>query len=285
MPSDSVDLQSSAENDAILKALHFAVGNICREEEDSEKEHSSGDTDLITMNRGAIETLTQLTFHYATKSLSTDLIAFRNHAGRKTISVEDVKLVARKNPRGLMDSLEGFCEQQESTISRKEKKMQHYPARNNLHNNSKKTKSSTNWASGKASSSIRMYSDSSSDDENDDLKPMPNLGKRHHRENSISPTKNSSSDNDLGIDIQVGDSSSSSSSSSGSDSDQSMTLNLNLPRGQNKLASLDKIGLLDRGNSSSDESSILAAKLPHKKAVGKRKSQSAIELSDSSDSE
>ena len=284
MPSDSVHLQSSAENDAILKALHFAVGNICREEEESEKEHSSGATDLITMNRGAIETLTQLTFHYATKSLSTDLIAFRNHAGRKTISVEDVKLVARKNPRGLMDSLEGFCEQQESTISRKEKKMQHFPARNNLHNNDNfiKTKSSANWASGKArASSIRVYSDFSSDDENDDLKPMSNLGKRHG-ENSISPTKNSSSDNDLGIDIQVGDSSSSSSSSS--DSDLSVTLNLNLPRGQNKHASLDKIDL-DRGNSSSDESSILAAKLPHKKAAGKRKIQSAIELSDTSDSE
>ena len=79
----------------------------------------------------------------------------------------------------------------------------------------------------------------------------------------------------LEMDIQVGDSSS-------SDSDQSVTLNLNLPRGHNKHASLDKIGLLDRGNFSSDESSILTAKLPHKKALGKRKIQSAMELSDTS---
>jgi histone H3/H4 len=37
-------------------------------------------------------------YQFTTKCVARDLIAFRNHAGRKTISEDDVILIARKTP-------------------------------------------------------------------------------------------------------------------------------------------------------------------------------------------
>ena len=49
------------------------------------------------MTRSAIQTLTELTYLYATMSLANDLVAFSVHANRRTITPDDVLLVARKN--------------------------------------------------------------------------------------------------------------------------------------------------------------------------------------------
>lgn len=128
MPSASQDLEFNDEQEEILHALHFAVGNICRsggdggdgvvEEEDSVKDNNR----KLPMSKSSIRTLTQMTYHYATKCLAKDLAAFSKHANRKTITVDDVKLVARKNPRGLMDAIEGFCEHSSESNIRERKR-------------------------------------------------------------------------------------------------------------------------------------------------------------------
>jgi hypothetical protein len=129
MPSASQDLEFDDKQEEILHALHFAVGNICRssgdgggdgviEEEDSVKDNNR----KLPMSKSSIRTLTQMTYHYATKCLAKDLAAFSKHANRKTITVDDVKLVARKNPRGLMDAIEGFCEHSSESNTRERKR-------------------------------------------------------------------------------------------------------------------------------------------------------------------
>ena len=40
----------------------------------------------LQTSKDAIEALTQMTFHYATKCLAKDLVAFCKHANRKTIT-------------------------------------------------------------------------------------------------------------------------------------------------------------------------------------------------------
>jgi histone H3/H4 len=54
---------------------------------------------------GTMCVLTELVFQYVTKSLSNDLVAFSNHANRKsTIAPEDVALILRKLPIQQADS-------------------------------------------------------------------------------------------------------------------------------------------------------------------------------------
>lgn len=108
---------SNSEENSILKALHYAVGNICREEESAEQNQAtairigSSSSTTTVMSREAIEALTQMTYHYATTCLAQDLASFCRHGNRKTIKVDDVMLVARKNPGGfLLDSLASFRE-------------------------------------------------------------------------------------------------------------------------------------------------------------------------------
>lgn len=268
------------EHNAIHNALHLAVGNICREEERAERENSINTTGTATprMSREAIETLTQMTYHYATKCLAKDLVSFRKHAGRKTISVDDVKLVARKNPRGLMDSLEGFCEQQQensNTTSRREKKIHNYTKKLTNFKTSKK-RSNKDISGG---TSIRLYEDSSSDD---GLAPVSNFGKRSGKDTRRS---NSSSDTDLGIDLQVDDSSSSSSSSSdSSDSDGILQLKLKRNRSQVQKPIATKGNTISNLDDSSDDDLNFATK-PNEKMTKIKKIQSAIELSDDSDSD
>lgn len=97
---------SNQEERDIRAALHFAVGRICREEQDDE----SGRENAPRMSSRAIAALTELTYQYATTSLASDLVCFSKHANRRTINVDDVKLVARKNPERLLASLERFCD-------------------------------------------------------------------------------------------------------------------------------------------------------------------------------
>ena len=108
---------SNSEENSIQKALHYAVGNICREEESAEQNQAtairtgSSSSTTTVMSREAIEALTQMTYHYATTCLAQDLASFCRHGNRKTIKVDDVMLVARKNPGGfLLDSLASFRE-------------------------------------------------------------------------------------------------------------------------------------------------------------------------------
>lgn len=137
MPSGAEDLEFDDEQEEILHALHFAVGNICRrvEQEEDGNDYDDDDDDAggggcgydhrnkqLKMSKSSIRTLTQMTYHYATKCLAKDLSAFSKHANRKTITVDDVKLVARKNPRGLMDAIEGFCEHASESNIRERKR-------------------------------------------------------------------------------------------------------------------------------------------------------------------
>ena len=102
---------NESEKDALMKAIHHAVGKICR----NEQQQCGGAPESATsqMSRSALSVLTEMTFHYVTKCLSSDLISFSSHAGRKTITADDVMLVARKS-RKLSDVLEKFCETENS---------------------------------------------------------------------------------------------------------------------------------------------------------------------------
>ena len=98
------DAEADAAKDdgAIRSALHFAVGRICEQEEDD-------DLDAARMSSTAVESLAELVYQYATTSLANDLVAFSRHAGRKTVTVDDVKLAIRKDKK-THDSLGRFCE-------------------------------------------------------------------------------------------------------------------------------------------------------------------------------
>jgi uncharacterized protein with von Willebrand factor type A (vWA) domain len=69
------------------------------------------------MTKSAITALTELTYLYATTSLANDLEAFSQHAGRRTITPEDVQLVARKNPDNLLSKLQDFANSALSTTA------------------------------------------------------------------------------------------------------------------------------------------------------------------------
>lgn len=94
-------IDQDLDDDAVRSALHFAVGRVCHEEESGQG---------AKMTSEAIAALTELTYQYATTSLALDLVSFSSHANRRTISVDDVKLVLRKDPDGLLANLEHFCE-------------------------------------------------------------------------------------------------------------------------------------------------------------------------------
>mmetsp|Transcript_8448 Transcript_8448/g.15934 ORF Transcript_8448/g.15934 Transcript_8448/m.15934 type:complete len:266 (-) Transcript_8448:13-810(-) len=151
MPSATEDLEFDDDQEQILHALHFAVGNICSrvEEEDEEEKDDEDDSDdgnnkdrgkKILMSKSSIRTLTQMTYHYATKCLAKDLAAFSKHANRKTITVDDVKLIARKNPRGLMDTIEGLCEHSSSGANIRERKRNHFMVTTNSKNDTRSNK-------------------------------------------------------------------------------------------------------------------------------------------------
>ena len=96
------DADAAKDDGAIRSALHFAVGRICEQEEDD-------DLDAARMSSTAVESLAELVYQYATTSLANDLVAFSKHAGRKTVTVDDVKLAIRKDKK-THDSLGRFCE-------------------------------------------------------------------------------------------------------------------------------------------------------------------------------
>lgn len=51
-----------------------------------------------SVTSGYVEAMTAFIYHFTTKCVSRDLIAFRDHANRRTLSEEDAILIARKAP-------------------------------------------------------------------------------------------------------------------------------------------------------------------------------------------
>jgi centromere protein S len=87
-----------SEEDEVRAALQVAVAQICTSQQDGG----------APMTKSAIQTLTELTYLYATTSLANDLVAFSVHANRRTITPDDVLLVARKN-EDLLTKLKGYA--------------------------------------------------------------------------------------------------------------------------------------------------------------------------------
>ena len=83
-------------------AVQYAVLQICNEED-----QRAGNT---RTSPHAVASLAELAFLYATQSMAPDLDAYSNHAGRRTITEADVKLILRKNHNGL-SKLQSFCEE------------------------------------------------------------------------------------------------------------------------------------------------------------------------------
>jgi histone H3/H4 len=80
----------------VRAAVQYSVIQICSEED-------AGST--TKMSPRALAALAELTYRYATGCLAADLAAFAEHAGRRTVTDADVKLVARKN-EGVLRSLQ-----------------------------------------------------------------------------------------------------------------------------------------------------------------------------------
>ena len=89
------------------RSLQYAVINIC-----SSLDRQSNTKTSIK----ALQAISALTYQYAAGSLAQDLDDFCGHAGRKTISVDDVKLVLRKSS-DLQHRLGDFCEQRHGIIT------------------------------------------------------------------------------------------------------------------------------------------------------------------------
>ena len=92
--------KDDSEGRHLRSSLQFAVGNICVEE------GSEGST--VRVSAGAVLAISELAYLYATTSLANDLVSFSRHANRRTITADDVLLIARKNPDGLKAKLESF---------------------------------------------------------------------------------------------------------------------------------------------------------------------------------
>lgn len=107
------ELHSSSEERDIRAALQYAVAQICTEEEMS-------DTSTTHMSSQAVAALSELVFQYSTQCLSNDLVAFARHASRRTVTLDDVQLVARKDPEGLQAKLASFAKRENLTSGRRE---------------------------------------------------------------------------------------------------------------------------------------------------------------------
>jgi histone H3/H4 len=111
---------STTEERDIRAALQYAVAQICMEEEMSDAS--------THMSSQAVAALSELVYQYSTKCLSNDLIAFAKHASRRTITLDDVQLVARKDPEGLQCKLVSFAKREKLSSGKKETKRDSPPA-------------------------------------------------------------------------------------------------------------------------------------------------------------
>eukprot|EP00752_Nemacystus_decipiens_P007554 g6748.t2 len=91
-PGGAAGAEASGEDEndeaaALRAALHFSVGEICSAEEGR-----------LPMTGGAVSTLAEVVFKY-TEALALDLRVFAKHGKRAVVGVDDVKCVARKDPK------------------------------------------------------------------------------------------------------------------------------------------------------------------------------------------
>jgi histone H3/H4 len=105
-------MNDDTEERDIRAALQYAVAQICMEEEMSDAS--------THMSSQAVAALSELVYQYSTKCLSNDLIAFARHASRRTITLDDVRLVARKDPEGLQSKLVSFARREKLSSGKKE---------------------------------------------------------------------------------------------------------------------------------------------------------------------
>jgi len=238
---DLSDSLSNMQHQALLRSLHYTVGKIVHEEQEREAGKEvmasplftspslsaslSSPTKLLSikqqksqMSKSAISCLTELTYHYVTKCLANDLLSFSQHAGRKTITVDDVKLVARKNPRGLLDSLERFCDNQQQQQQSKKSPIRFTgisSSRKRQHNN----KDSFELSDSKAArrNFFLRDGDSSSSEEDDDVNTS--LSKKSKQKENQSKC--------VGFDIQSAVDDSSTSSESKDDENGSVDSDIN----------------------------------------------------------
>lgn len=200
--------QGKIERMQLARSLQFKVGTLCRQEEDQEHRNEGGSAQNknIRMSQSAIAALTELTYHYATKCLGPDLIKFSQHGNRKTINVDDVKLAARRNPKGVLDSLQNFCEKNQDQFD---------TGVGNKHRSKKRSRTTANTSSRsnsmlhENSSKNNQYDIGDSDDEKSESDASLGVGPSSK---NIGRTET----HDIQFDLQIHSSSSSSSSDTGS---------------------------------------------------------------------
>ena len=170
----STNAAAAGEERDLRAALQHAVAQICLEEEMS-------DSSSANMSAQAVAALSELVYQYATTCLSKDLVAFSKHANRRTITLEDVLLMARKDSK-LQEKLQAFVKRQEQESGKEAK-------------SAKKTTKKANASPAITQRMKEMQSrlekgiDSSSDDD-DDVQMIDNpFGK----ENQKQPAKRKSS--------------------------------------------------------------------------------------------
>ncbi|KAF5016336.1 hypothetical protein F66182_12014 [Fusarium sp. NRRL 66182] len=107
--SDSNQEETQALEERFKSALWLAIGKIVDEE-----------TMQLGVNAtpqfiGALTEMLADILHMDTESVSQGLEAFAKHAGRSTININDVMLLARRN-EGLESILKAFVDQQKEAV-------------------------------------------------------------------------------------------------------------------------------------------------------------------------
>jgi len=127
----AADPSAKSSSDEMRAAVQSAVLEICSQA-DREQAANQIDGPNVVMSPAAIATLSELVYLYATKSLAPDLKAFRQHAGRRTVTESDVKLVLRKYdfprnqhqgiPDNPLDKLRAYCDERSASGTTKAQK-------------------------------------------------------------------------------------------------------------------------------------------------------------------
>lgn len=71
-----------------------------------------------SVTSGYVDAMTNFVYQFTSKCVARDLIAFRDHANRKTLSEEDAILIARKAP--FYDYLKGFLREGLGVVPKEE---------------------------------------------------------------------------------------------------------------------------------------------------------------------
>ena len=192
--SSSSSGESHAVDDTLVYevrcALQLAVGRICRDEDDDTGEEERGCRRVEVTNE-AIKALTDLTYHFASSSLSNDVVAFSKHGRRQTVKTDDVLLVCRKN-KHVMKELKTIVAENPDVYSETAKKSRSTTSKRG---NLSKKKPSKSKAAKKQHSQKQPASSSSSESSGDELlngKLNKKEARRHKRASSFDSSLDSS---------------------------------------------------------------------------------------------